>query len=115
MSQPLMPHATASWLVDNTALTFSQIADFCGLHVLEVQAIADETASAKHIPRDPVRAGDLTQAALDKAQADPAPRLVLQQGPEHQPRTKGPPYPPASTRQDKPDTREREGVGKGGG
>jgi len=91
---PLMPHATAAWLVDNTALTFSQIADFCGLHVLEVQAIADETASAKHIPRDPIRAGDLTQAELDKAQANPAHSLVLQKGPEQQRRTK---------RQDKPD------------
>ena len=57
---PLMPHATASWLVDNTALTFEQIAAFCGLHSLEIQAIADETATARHIPRDPVRAGDLS-------------------------------------------------------
>ena len=99
---PLMPHATAAWLVDNTALTFSQIADFCGLHVLEVQAIADETASAKHIPRDPIRAGDLTQAELDKAQANPAHSLVLQKGPEQQRRTKGPRYTPVSKRQDRP-------------
>lgn len=100
---PLMPHATAAWLVDNTALTFSQIADFCGLHVLEVQAIADETASAKHIPRDPIRAGDLTQAELDKGQANPEHSLVLQKGPEQQRRTKGPRYTPVSKRQDKPD------------
>ncbi|MBB4633513.1 DUF1013 domain-containing protein [Sphingosinicella soli] len=100
---PLMPHATASWLVDNTVLTFSQIADFCGLHVLEVQAIADETATAKHIPRDPIRAGELTQAELDKAQGDPAHSLVLQKGPEQQRRTKGPRYTPVSKRQDKPD------------
>src|SRR5690606_13329889 len=44
VAQPLMPHATASWLVDNTALSFVQIAEFCGLHILEVQAIADDTA-----------------------------------------------------------------------
>ncbi|MGD9812574.1 MAG: DUF1013 domain-containing protein, partial [Sphingobium sp.] len=55
MSHPLMPHATAAWLIDNTALTFPQIAEFCGLHILEVQAIADETASTKFTPRDPVR------------------------------------------------------------
>ncbi|MBW7945324.1 MAG: DUF1013 domain-containing protein, partial [Sphingomonadaceae bacterium] len=65
--------------------------------------IADETASARHIPRDPVRAGDLTQAELDKGQADPAHRLVLQKGPEQQRRTKGPRYTPVSKRQDKPD------------
>ena len=45
MAQPLMPHATASWLVDNSSLTFQQIAEFCGLHILEVQAIADDTAA----------------------------------------------------------------------
>mgnify|MGYP000262336108 CR=1 FL=1 len=62
MSQPtpLMPHATASWLVDNTALSFEQIADFCGLHMLEVQAMADDLASAKYTGRDPVRAGVLS-------------------------------------------------------
>ena len=52
MAQPLMPHATASWLVDNTALSFEQIADFCGLHILEVQAIADDTAATKLTGRD---------------------------------------------------------------
>mgnify|MGYP003348720931 CR=1 FL=1 len=57
MAQPLMPHATASWLVDNTALTFEQIAEFCGLHMLEVQAMADDLASSKYTGRDPVRAG----------------------------------------------------------
>ena len=56
MAQPLMPHATASWLVDNTALSFEQIADFCGLHILEIQAIADDTAATKLTGRDPVRA-----------------------------------------------------------
>ena len=55
---PLMPHATAAWLVDNTALTFEQIAQFCGLHILEVQAIADDTAATKLTGRDPIRAGE---------------------------------------------------------
>ena len=50
---PLMPHATASWLVDITALTFEQIAEFCGLHILEVQAMADDLAGAKYTGRDP--------------------------------------------------------------
>src|SRR5206468_2109278 len=57
VAQPLMPHATAAWLVENTSLTFEQIAEFCGLHILEVQAIADDTAATKLTGRDPIRAG----------------------------------------------------------
>ncbi len=72
MAQPLMPHATASWLVDNTALSFEQIAQFCGLHILEVQAIADDTAATKLTGRDPVRAHELTQDEIERGQADPA-------------------------------------------
>ncbi len=98
-----MPHATASWLVDNTALTFQQIADFCGLHVLEVQAIADDTAATKLAGRDPVRAGELASEEIDAAQADPAYRMKMSKGPEQQRRTKGPRYTPVSKRQDKPD------------
>ncbi|MEX6725742.1 DUF1013 domain-containing protein [Parapedomonas caeni] len=103
MAQPLMPHATAVWLVENTALTFQQIADFCGLHVLEVQAIADETASTRYIPRDPIRAGELTEAEIERGQKDPAVRLQMSDVPEQQKRTKGPRYTPVSKRQDKPD------------
>ncbi|MFW2828560.1 DUF1013 domain-containing protein [Sphingomonas sp. ID0503] len=103
MAQPLMPHATASWLVDNTALSFEQIADFCGLHILEVQAIADDMAATKLTGRDPVRAGELSQAEIDKAQADPKYRMVMSKGPEQVRRTKGPRYTPVSKRQDKPD------------
>ena len=69
---PLMPHATASWLVDNTALSFEQIAEFCGLHILEVQAMADDLASSKYTGRDPVRAGELTMEEIEKGQADPS-------------------------------------------
>jgi hypothetical protein len=98
-----MPHATASWLVDNTALSFQQIADFCGLHILEIQAIADDTAATKLTGRDPVRAGELTMAEIEKGQADPNYRLVMQKGPEQVRRTKGPRYTPVSKRQDKPD------------
>ena len=100
---PLMPHATASWLVDNTALSFEQIAEFCGLHILEVQAMADDLASSKYTGRDPVRAGELTMAEIEKGQADPAYALKMQKAPVTVSRTKGPRYTPVSKRQDKPD------------
>ncbi len=103
MAQPLMAHATAAWLVDNTGLTFVQIAEFCGLHILEVQAIADDTAGTKLTGRDPVRALELTQEEIDKGQADPAYRMQMLKGPERVLRTKGPRYTPVSKRQDKPD------------
>ncbi len=98
-----MPHATASWLVDNTALSFEQIADFCGLHILEVQAIADDTAASKLTGRDPVRAHELTLEEIEKGQANPDYRLRMTKGPEQIRRTKGPRYTPVSKRQDKPD------------
>ena len=66
---PLMPHATASWLVDTTSLTFEQISAFCGLHILEVQAMADDLASSKYTGRDPVRAGELTMAEIEIGRA----------------------------------------------
>ncbi|HWH21789.1 MAG TPA: DUF1013 domain-containing protein [Allosphingosinicella sp.] len=103
MAQPLMPHATASWLVDNTALTFEQIAAFCGLHILEVQAIADDTAATKLTGRDPIRAGELTQEEINRGQDDPEYRLQIQKEPDKVRRTKGPRYTPVSKRQDKPD------------
>ena len=103
MAQPLMPHATASWLVDNTSLSFEQIAEFCGLHILEVNAIADDTAATKLTGRDPVRAHELTQEEIDKGQADPNYVLQMLKGPEQVRRTKGPRYTPVSKRQDKPD------------
>ncbi len=103
MAQPLMPHATASWLVDNSSLTFKQIADFCGLHILEVQAIADDTAATKLTGRDPIRAGELTQDEIERGQADPEYRLRMFKEPDQVRRTKGPRYTPVSKRQDKPD------------
>lgn len=103
MAHPLMPHATASWLVDNTALSFEQIAEFCGLHILEVQAIADDTAATKLTGRDPVAAHEVTMEEIEKAQADPDYRMEMLKGPEQVRRTKGPRYTPVSKRQDKPD------------
>ncbi len=103
VAQPLMPHATAAWMVDNTALSFEQIADFCGLHILEIQAIADDTTSTKLTGRDPVRAHEVTQEEIDKGAADPDYQLKMIKGPEQVRRTKGPRYTPVSKRQDKPD------------
>lgn len=100
---PLMPHATASWLVDNTALTFEQISEFCGLHILEVQAMADDLTSAKYTGRDPLRSGELTNAEIEKGQSDPAYRLKMFKVPVMVGRTKGARYTPVSKRQDKPD------------
>jgi len=100
---PLMPHATASWLVDNTALSFGQIAEFCGLHILEVQAMADDLASSKYTGRDPLRSGELTMAEIERGQADPNYVLKMQKAPVTVSRTKGPRYTPVSKRQDKPD------------
>jgi hypothetical protein len=105
MSQPtpLMPHATASWLVDTTGLTFEQIAEFCGIHILEVQAMADDLASSKYTGRDPVRSGELTMDEIEKGQANPAYKLRMHKAPVTVNRTKGPRYTPVSKRADKPD------------
>src|SRR5690606_27273663 len=99
---PLMPHATASWLVDNTSLSFEQIAEFCGLHILEVQAMANDLASSKYTGRDPVHSGELTHEEIERGQADPNYRLKMQRAPVDVSRTKGPRYTPVSKRQDKP-------------
>src|SRR3954453_20747870 len=98
-----MPHATAAWLVENTSLSFDQIAEFCGLHILEVQAIADDTAATKLTGRDPIRAGDLPHGKSEKAQRPPDYRFKRPKPREAIRRTKGPRYTPVSKRQDKPD------------
>ena len=76
-NQPLMPKATAVWLVDNTALSFDQIADFCKLHVLEVKAIADGDAAQGIKGLDPVLTGQLTRENIEQAEAEPSRRLLL--------------------------------------
>ncbi|MEM7665417.1 MAG: DUF1013 domain-containing protein [Pseudomonadota bacterium] len=100
---PLMPHATATWLVDHTGLSFEQIAEFCGLHLLEVQAMADDLAGSKYTGRDPVHAGELTLEEIEKGQADAEYSLKMHKAPVEVTRTKGPRYTPVSKRQDKPD------------
>ncbi len=102
-SKPLMPHATASWLVDSTALSFEQIAEFCGLHILEVQAMADDLASSKYTGRDPIHSGELSHEEIERGQSDPTYVLQMQKAPVQVSRTKGPRYTPVSKRQDKPD------------
>jgi hypothetical protein len=77
MELPIMPHGTAVWLIENTALTFEQIASFCGLHVLEVQALADEQVLAGMIGVDPLKLGQLTQEEIDRCTLDSEARLTL--------------------------------------
>lgn len=102
---PLMPKATAVWLVDNTALSFTQIANFCKLHPLEVKAIADGEAAQGIKGLDPVLTGQLNREELEKAQNDPNYQLKILGGrtgiPESNKR-KGPRYTPVSRRQDRP-------------
>jgi uncharacterized protein len=105
MAAPLMPKATAVWLVENTSLTFEQIADFCGLHALEIQAIADGEVANQMQGLDPVGNGQITVEELDRCQKDPSARLRLlpQAVPMPVIRHRGPRYTPIAKRQDKPD------------
>ena len=105
MSQPLMPKATAVWLVENTTLTFEQIADFCGLHTLEIQGIADDEVAIGIQGLDPIARNQLTREEIERCQADPSTALTLatQDLPQPLKRTKGPRYTPVTKRQDKPD------------
>jgi hypothetical protein len=105
MSLPLMPKATAVWLVENTGLTFDQIAEFCGLHALEVQAIADGEVAAQMQGLDPVANGQITAEEIKRCEQDPAARLQLSEQAQPVPlvKHKGPRYTPIAKRQDKPD------------
>jgi uncharacterized protein len=104
-TQPLMPKATAVWLVENTALSFDQIADFCKLHPLEVKAVADGDSAQGIKGLDPIQTGQLTREEIEKAEADPDYRLTLADPKVRLPeakRKKGPRYTPVSRRQDRP-------------
>lgn len=104
-NQPLMPKATAVWLVENTALSFDQIADFCKLHPLEVKAIADGDSAQGIKGLDPVQTGQLSRQDIEEAEADTNLRLKLADPKVRlpQPKTKrGPRYTPVSRRQDRP-------------
>jgi hypothetical protein len=104
---PLMPKATAVWLVENTALSFDQVAEFCKLHPLEVKAIADGDAAQGIKGLDPILTGQLTREEIEKAVADPDHKLQLSTPKVRLPeaksvRKKGPRYTPVSRRQDRP-------------
>ena len=101
----LMPKATAIWLIDNTTLTFEQVAEFTGLHKVEVQALADEDVGYGIVGRDPVKNGETTQDELDKAIANDTHIMKLSRTdlPTVKTRAKGPRYTPVSKRGDKPD------------
>jgi hypothetical protein len=106
MADILMPKATAVWLVDNTSLTFEQIADFCGLHPLEVKGIADGEVARDIRGADPIANGQLSREEIDAAQQDPKRRMVALKSrhAEHlKPTKKAPRYTPVSRRQDRPD------------
>jgi hypothetical protein len=106
MTDILMPKATAVWLVDNTSLTFEQIAAFCGLHPLEVRGIADGDVARDIRGVDPITGGQLTREELDKAQANPDYRMqaVVSRHAELLKSAKpAPKYTPVSRRQDRPD------------
>ncbi len=105
MTTLLMPKATAVWLVDNSTLTFMQIGDFCNLHELEIQAIADGDVAIGIVGLDPIVKGQLEKEELQRCEADPAARLKIAESDIPQPvaRHKGPRYTPVSKRADKPD------------
>lgn len=105
MTQPLMPKATAVWLIEKTSLSFDQIADFVGMHPLEVQAIADGEVAQGIIGYDPVQNGQLTREEIARCEADPTARLRLVETalPLPKARGKGARYTPVSKRNDRPD------------
>jgi hypothetical protein len=106
MTDILMPKATAVWLVDNTSLTFEQIADFCGLHPLEVRGIADGEVARDIRGADPIANGQLSREELDAAQKDAKYRMKAQKSRHAEllkPVKKSPRYTPVSRRQDRPD------------
>ena len=105
MATPLlMPKATAVWLVDNTALSFEQIAAFCGLHPLEVQGVADGDVASGIMGANPVQNGQLTREEIEKAEADPNYRMKMSEPKVRvaAPKRKGPRYTPISRRNERP-------------
>jgi len=104
MSLPLMPKATAVWLIDKTALTFEQIADFCGMHPLEIQAIADGEVAQGINGYDPVANSQVTAQEIVRCEKDPEGRLKMSPITSHVPKKqKGAKYTPVAKRNDRPD------------
>ena len=104
MAQPLMPKATAVWLIENTTLTFEQIAEFCAMHLLEVQGIADDEVAVGIVGLDPMANGQLTREEIARCEADATARLAAREPPvDAAPRRKEPRYTPVSKRGERPD------------
>lgn len=105
MTLPLMPKATAVWLIEKTSLSFEQVADFVGMHPLEVQAIADGEVAQGIVGYDPVQNSQLTREEIARCEADSNARLRLMPSAVPQPkgRGKGARYTPVSKRNDRPD------------
>ncbi len=101
---PLMPKATAAWLVDNTALTFDQIAEFCNLHPLEIQALADGEVNSGIMGTSPILAGELTAEEIARCEKNTNARLKMLKSdlPKPRARSKGPRYTPVTKRAEKP-------------
>ena len=104
MRKPLMPKATAIWLIENTSLSFKQISDFVGLHILEVQAIADGEVSSGILPRNPLENGELSEDEIKKCEKNVKLSLKIRNSdiPMPKTKTKGSRYTPLSKRADKP-------------
>lgn len=104
---PLMPKATAVWLIDNTTLTFKQIADFCGIHDLEVKGIADGEVAIGVMADNPITSGQLDKEEIERCSNDPNAKLQLKVGVAYdvvsKQKKKGAKYTPIARRQDKPD------------
>ena len=104
---PLMPKATAIWLIDNTTLTFKQIADFCGMHELEVKGIADGEVAVGVIADNPITSGQLDKEEIERCCKDPNAKLQLKLSNAYETvskvKKKGAKYTPIARRQDKPD------------
>ena len=98
-----MPKATAIWLVENTSLTFSQIAEFCGLHVLEIESIANGDLDNQMIGFDPITSAQLTAEEIKRCENDPNAKLQLKKMVDIDISRSGNKYTPKSKRHDKPD------------
>lgn len=105
LSKPLMPKATAMWLIENTTLTFAQIAAFCGLHDIEVDVLANAESGRGITPRNPIDNNELTLQEIERCQQDPMAKLQMVRPdiPLPKIRAKGPRYTPVARRSDKPD------------
>ncbi len=105
LNKPLKPKASAVWLIDNTTLAFEQIAEYTGLHVVEIQALADEEVGRGIIGESPIQCGELTAEEIERCEKDQNAQLQIlkRDGPSLKVRAKGPRYTPVARRNDKPD------------